>query len=99
MPRHDYDGLSRLRGKLSWLRLAGGEDNHGLHEFRLLLQRRCYDILQPDALLSEGISQLRKVAAFAQAEGCLMVPHTWGNGMGLLANLHLAAAVPNCSHL
>jgi L-alanine-DL-glutamate epimerase-like enolase superfamily enzyme len=99
LPRHDYDGLARLRGKLSGLRLAGGEDNHGLHEFRLLLQRGCYDILQPDALLSEGISQLRKVAALAQAEGCLMVPHTWGNGMGLLANLHLAAAVPNCSHL
>jgi D-galactarolactone cycloisomerase len=99
LPRHDYDGLARLRGKLSGLRLAGGEDNHGLHEFRLLLQRGCYDILQPDALLSEGISQLRKVAALAQAAGGLMVPHTWGNGMGLLANLHLAAAVPNCSHL
>jgi D-galactarolactone cycloisomerase len=99
LPRHDYDGLARLREKMSRLSIAGGEDNHGLHEFRLLLQRGCYDILQPDALLSEGISQLRKVAALAQASGCLMVPHTWGNGMGLLANLHLAAAVPNCTHL
>jgi D-galactarolactone cycloisomerase len=52
LPRHDYDGLGRLRGKLTRLKLAGGEDNHGLHEFRLLLDRGCYDILQPDALLS-----------------------------------------------
>jgi L-alanine-DL-glutamate epimerase-like enolase superfamily enzyme len=28
-----------------------------------------------------------------------MVPHTWGNGMGLLANLHLAASAPNCPWL
>jgi D-galactarolactone cycloisomerase len=99
LPRHDYDGLARLRGKLTRMKLAGGEDNHGLHEFRLLLERGCYDILQPDALLSEGIFQLRKVSALAEIAGCELVPHTWGNGIGLLANLHLAASVPNCSHL
>jgi D-galactarolactone cycloisomerase len=99
LPRHDYDGLARLRSKLTRMKLAGGEDNHGLHEFRLLLDRGCYDILQPDALLSEGIFQLRKVAALAELAACELVPHTWGNGIGLLANLHLAASVRNCSHL
>jgi D-galactarolactone cycloisomerase len=99
LPRHDYNGLARLRAKLTRMKLAGGEDNHGLHEFHLLLERGCYDILQPDALLSEGIFQLRKVAALAELAGCELVPHTWGNGIGLLANLHLAASVPNCSHL
>ncbi len=99
MPRHDYDGLARLRSHLHRMMLAGGEDNHGLHEFKLLLDRGCYDILQPDALLSEGIFQLRKVAALAEASYRLMLPHTWGNGMGLLANLHLAASVPNCPWL
>jgi D-galactarolactone cycloisomerase len=99
MPRHDYDGLRRLRDKLGRLKLGGGEDNHGLHEFKLLIDRGCYDILQPDALLSEGVFQLRKVAALAEAAGLGLVPHTWGNGIGLLASLHLAAAIPNCSHL
>jgi L-alanine-DL-glutamate epimerase-like enolase superfamily enzyme len=42
---------------------------------------------------------LRKVAAMAEAAHLDLVPHTWGNGMGLLANLHLAAASPNCSWL
>jgi D-galactarolactone cycloisomerase len=99
LPRPDYDGLRRLRSKLDRLKLAGGEDNHGLHEFRLLIDRGCYDILQPDALLSEGVFQMRKIAALAEAANLAIVPHTWGNGMGLLANLHLCAAVPNCSHL
>jgi D-galactarolactone cycloisomerase len=97
LPRHDYDNLSRLRDRLQTLRIAGGEDNHGLHEFRLLLERECYDVLTPDALLSEGVFQLRKVAALAEAHYCEFAPHTWGNGIGLLANLHLAASTPNCT--
>jgi D-galactarolactone cycloisomerase len=98
LPRHDYDGLVRLRDRLSRLKIAGGEDNHGLHEFKLLLDRGCYDILQPDVLLSEGIFQVRKISALAEAANVEIAPHTWGNGMGLLANLHLAASIPNCSY-
>lgn len=96
LPRHDYAGLSRLRDRLGALKLAGGEDNHGLHEFKLLVDQGCYDILQPDALLSEGLSQMRKIAALAEAAHLEVAPHTWGNGIGLLANLHFAAAIPNC---
>ncbi len=99
LPRHDYDGLARLRDKLGTLRIAGGEDNHGLHEFKLLIDRGCFDILQPDALLSEGIFQLRKVGGMAEAAEIEIAPHTWGNGIGLLANLHLAASMPNCEWL
>jgi len=99
LPRHDYDGLRRLRDKLDRLPIAGGEDNHGLHEFKLLIDRGCYDILQPDALLSEGVGQMRKVAALAEVAGLEVAPHTWGNGIGLLANLHLAAAISNCPFL
>jgi L-alanine-DL-glutamate epimerase-like enolase superfamily enzyme len=99
LPRHDYDGLRRLRDRLDTLPVAGGEDNHGLHEFKLLIDRGCYDILQPDALLSEGVGQMRKIAALAEAADLEVAPHTWGNGIGLMANLHLAAAIPNCPFL
>ncbi|MGZ6300102.1 MAG: mandelate racemase/muconate lactonizing enzyme family protein [Candidatus Limnocylindria bacterium] len=99
LPRHDYDGLRRLRDKLDRLPVAGGEDNHGVHEFKLLIDRGCYDILQPDALLSEGVGQMRKISALAEVAGLEVAPHTWGNGIGLMANLHLAAAIPNCPFL
>ena len=99
LPRHNYDDLARLRDRLDRLRVAGGEDNHGLHEFKLLLDRKCYDVLTPDALLSEGVFQLRKVAALAEASFCEFAPHTWGNGIGFLANLHLAASTPNLTYL
>jgi L-alanine-DL-glutamate epimerase-like enolase superfamily enzyme len=97
--RHDYAGLGRLRQRLGTLALAGGECNHGLHEFRLLIENGCYDVLQPDAVISEGIFQLWKVAALAESAHLQLVPHTWTNGIGLLANLHLAAAIPNCGWL
>jgi D-galactarolactone cycloisomerase len=99
LSRHDYKGLGRLRQRLDTLALAGGECNHGLHEFRLLIENGCYDVLQPDAVISEGIFQLWKVAALAESAHLQLVPHTWTNGIGLLANLHLAAAIPNCSWL
>jgi D-galactarolactone cycloisomerase len=95
LPRHDYAALRRLRDHVPELPLAGGEDNHGLHEFRTLVERGCYDILQPDAVLSEGVGQLRKVAALAEAAGIKVTPHTWSNGIGLLTNLHFALSIPN----
>jgi L-alanine-DL-glutamate epimerase-like enolase superfamily enzyme len=97
LPRHDYQGLRRLRDRLGTLQLAGGENNHGVHELKLLIDQGCYDVLQPDAVLSEGVYQLRKVAALAEAAGMQMAPHTWTHGIGLLANLHLAASIPNHS--
>jgi L-alanine-DL-glutamate epimerase-like enolase superfamily enzyme len=35
----------------------------------------------------------------AQAAGLTFAPHTWSNGIGVMANLHLAAAVPNCPYI
>ena len=95
--RHDYEGLRRLRDRLGTLQLAGGENNHGLHEFKLLIDQDCYDVLQPDAVLSEGVYQIRKIAALAEASGRLVAPHTWTHGIGLLANLHMVASIPNTS--
>lgn len=95
LSRYDYTGLKRLRDSVPQLAIAGGEDNHGLHEFRTLIERGCYDILQPDAVLSEGVAQLRKIAALAEAAAVTVTPHTWSNGIGLLTNLHFALTIPN----
>jgi L-alanine-DL-glutamate epimerase-like enolase superfamily enzyme len=97
LPRHDYAGLRRLRERLGTLQLAGGENNHGVQEFKLLIDQDCYDVLQPDAVLSEGVYQIRKIAALAEASGRLVAPHTWTHGIGLLANLQMVASIPNTS--
>jgi L-alanine-DL-glutamate epimerase-like enolase superfamily enzyme len=53
LPKFDYEGLARLVAETD-LYIAGGESNRELHEFQLLIERGCYDIIQPDCCLSEG---------------------------------------------
>lgn len=95
LPRYDYKQLAQLTERVN-VPIAGGELNSGLHEYRDIIGMDCYDIIQADAAFSEGVFQLRKVAALAEIAYKPFIPHTWSNGIGLGANLHLAAATPNC---
>jgi L-alanine-DL-glutamate epimerase-like enolase superfamily enzyme len=98
LDRYNFEGLSRLCAAVDIL-IAGGENNVGLHEFRWLIEQNCYDLIQVEALRSEGIGQLRKVAALAELHHKLVAPHHGGGGIGLAAHLHLCAAIPNASYL
>ncbi len=89
---YDYDGLAELRSHLSTLRLAGGELNRGPEEIRTYLEKGCLDVYQPDCTFIGGISTARKIAAMVEGAGKVFTPHTWTNGIGLVANLHVAAA-------
>jgi L-alanine-DL-glutamate epimerase-like enolase superfamily enzyme len=93
--RGDYAGLAELRRRVG-IRIAGGEMTREPYEFRELLQRECFDVFQPDCVCSMGISGLRHLAAEVVATGKVFTPHTWGNGIGLMANLHLTAGTVEC---
>ncbi|MCC6180094.1 MAG: mandelate racemase/muconate lactonizing enzyme family protein [Chloroflexi bacterium] len=98
LPRFAFDDLARLTVE-SDVPIAGGENNVGLHEFRLLVDRGCYDIIQADAVCSEGMFQLRKVAAYAEMHNRLFVPHHGGNAVGIAAHLHLSGGCPNSPYV
>jgi L-alanine-DL-glutamate epimerase-like enolase superfamily enzyme len=98
LARYDFDNLVRLR-EATEIAIAGGEKNQGLHEFRWLIERGVYDILQPDCAMSEGVSQLRKVAGMAEMFKRGFVPHHSMGGIGLAAVLHLCCCVPGESWL
>jgi L-alanine-DL-glutamate epimerase-like enolase superfamily enzyme len=95
--KHDYEGYSRLRESTT-TPIAGGEFNVDLHEFRDLIEHGCHDILQPDATISTGMWNSRKVAGMAEANNLEFSPHTWTNGLGFAANLQIMASVPNCPY-
>ena len=73
------------------VRIAGGEMTRQLHELRDLVTEGCLDVLQPDAALVGGITGLRRIATLAQEHNLTFTPHTWTNGMGVVANTHLVA--------
>jgi L-alanine-DL-glutamate epimerase-like enolase superfamily enzyme len=88
--RGDYAGYAALK-KAVGIRIAGGEMTREPYEFRELLERDCLDVFQPDCVCSMGITGLAKLAREVNAAGKIFTPHTWGNGIGVMANLHLTA--------
>jgi L-alanine-DL-glutamate epimerase-like enolase superfamily enzyme len=90
--RGDYAGMRALR-EATDIRIAGGEMTRQAHELRELVNRGCIDVLQPDAALVGGITGLRRVALMAQEHNLTFTPHTWTNGMGVIANTHLVAGL------
>lgn len=89
--RGDYAGMRQLRQSTS-VRIAGGELTKELYELRELITTGCLDVLQPDVICTGGITGLRKIATLAREHNLDFTPHTWGDGIGLTANAHLAAA-------
>jgi len=87
----DPEGYRALRARTS-LRLAAGELVRGSGEARDLVTRGLVDVLQADALFAGGIGGCRRLAALAELHGRAWSPHTWSNGLGLVANLHAALA-------
>jgi L-alanine-DL-glutamate epimerase-like enolase superfamily enzyme len=90
---HGYDDLAALRSE-SPIPIAGGELNGGKHEFAVMLEKGCFDVYQPDALLAEGIGTSLWVMKECATRGLRFSPHMWTHGIGMLTNLHLFAACP-----
>lgn len=91
----DIEGYASLRRRTP-IRIAAGEMVRNLGEARELVERGGVDVVQSDAVLVGGIGGCRHIAGFADRNGKMYSPHTWTNGFGLLANLHLALAVSTC---
>jgi L-alanine-DL-glutamate epimerase-like enolase superfamily enzyme len=91
MPLSDIEGLRDVRG--AGVRVAGGEMSRALPELLSCLEAGVLDVYQPDVVLSLGMSRCRLVAELAMQRNRHFTPHTWTNGLGLLANLHVAAGV------
>ena len=89
----DLVGLAALRVAVPDIRIAGGEMTRTFREIAAAIDADAFDVHQPDVVLAAGMANGRRVAELALAKGRWYSPHTWTNGIGLLANLHVAAGV------
>jgi len=92
LPAGDLPGLRAIREQTG-IRVAGGEMARTLPELLDALAAGALDVVQPDAVLAVGLLGARTVAEQARASHRWFTPHTWTNGLGLLANLHVTAGV------
>ncbi|TCP47952.1 L-alanine-DL-glutamate epimerase-like enolase superfamily enzyme [Tamaricihabitans halophyticus] len=93
LPYDDIAGYQRLRADNPGPRIAAGEMLDSFGHTLGLLEADALDVYQTDVVLALGISRARTIAELARAKHRGFTPHTWTNGLGVLANLHLTAGV------
>lgn len=93
----DYEGNAALK-KVSKIKIAGAELNYGWDEIKIMFEKDCFHIYQPDATFAGGISQVKKVIDACNAHDREFSPHTWTNGIGFYINWNMALADLNGAH-
>jgi L-alanine-DL-glutamate epimerase-like enolase superfamily enzyme len=91
LPMEDMEGLKSLRGRGT--KIAGGEMVRTIHEIFTLIENDALDVIQADVVLAAGMHHSIEIAKRANARGHIFTPHTWSNGYGLAANLHVTAGI------
>jgi galactonate dehydratase len=93
------NGYRRLRDALT-VPLAAGERVSNIHAMRQLIEEELVDVIQPDTGRAGGITQMRKMAAMAEAHGIMVAPHSGSLGpVAEFAALHVLATIPNALFL
>lgn len=98
LPRYAFDQIARINAQVG-MPIAGGENNRGVHEFLQMLQQNVYDVIQPESMVGDGITALRKIGALTEAYGKQIAPHHGGRNLGTIAHLHLIASWPHSTYL
>jgi L-alanine-DL-glutamate epimerase-like enolase superfamily enzyme len=77
------------------IKMAGGEEEFGIHAFRWLIANNVFQVLQPDLFYFGGIIRSMKVSRMAEVMGHTSTPHMSGGGLGYLYMLHSVSVTPN----
>ena len=89
----DIDNHARL-ARLTPVPVATGEIEAGRWRHQALLEKGAAMILQSDAAVCGGITEWRRIAAAAAAQGVTMCPH-WFHDL----HIHLVASTPNAQYV
>jgi len=93
----DYDGNAALKAA-SDVKIAGAELNYGWDEIKIMFEKDCFDVYQPDAMFAGGIAQVQKVIDACHAHDRVFSPHTWTNGIGFYVNWNLVLSDDGNDH-
>ena len=90
-PPEDAHGLVSVRDR--GIPIAAGENVAGLFGFKALIEAGAIDIAQPSVTKIGGIGEMVKVIYLCQAHGIEVLPHSPYFGPGLIASIHISAAL------
>lgn len=81
--------------QVTTLPIALGERLHSRWDVKPFLEASCVDILQPDIAHVGGVSEMRRIAAMAEAYDVALAPHCPLGPIALAACMQVDAATPN----
>ncbi|MCR8723506.1 mandelate racemase/muconate lactonizing enzyme family protein [Frigidibacter sp. ROC022] len=91
----NLSGYRRIRDA-AHVPLAAGERSATIFGQRELIEEELVDVVQPDTGRGGGLTQMKKIAAMAEAHYIMMAPHSGSLGpVAEYAALHLLATIPN----
>ena len=94
VPPENLSELRRVAERVS-SPIAVGERLHTMNEFRPVFDLYAVDIIQPDISHFGGLTNTRRLAAWADVYNVLLAPHNVGGPVSTAAALHVAACTPN----
>ncbi|MBM3187517.1 MAG: mandelate racemase/muconate lactonizing enzyme family protein [Chloroflexi bacterium] len=86
--------LLEVRRKVN-IPIATGERLYTKFPFARIVEAHAADVLQPDIANAGGITELKKIAAIAEAKHITMAPHNVCSPVGAQAEFHLDASIIN----
>ncbi|MFT8318008.1 MAG: galactonate dehydratase [Sporolactobacillus sp.] len=90
----NFNSMELVANKTS-LPIATGERLNSPQEFAMLIQRNAVQYVRPDVCMCGGITGAKKIAAIAEANDVLVVPHNPLSPISTAACLQIAVSIPN----
>lgn len=94
LPPENLDAFVELK-RSTTTPIATGERYVARHQFREVLEKYACDYIQPDAIYTGGMNELRKIAMMAEAYYCPVIPHNCNGPVCTAATIHASACMPN----
>lgn len=95
LPPDNLEAYRRLADAVDTRIALGDWGFAGRFEFEQIMTMGRVDVVQPSSVRSGGISEILTIAEAAYRRGLLCIPHAWCHMVGVAAEVHLAAVVPN----
>ena len=94
VPFDYYEETRQVADELR-IRIAGGEEEPSLRQFRWMIETGVLQVVQPDIFYFGGMTRAMRVARMAEAAGLECTPHMSGGGLGFLYAAHFASFAPS----
>lgn len=94
LPPENLDAYVELK-RSSTTPIATGERYVARFQFRELLEKYACDYIQPDAIYTGGMNELRKIAMMAETYYCPVIPHNCNGPVCTAASIHASCCMPN----